>query len=100
MVSILLLINMILGLYSWVIIFSAVLSWLIAFNVVNTRNPIVTSLIDFLYRVTEPVMRPFRRIIPNLGGLDLSPIAVLLAIWLIQDINARYLIPAVSHAGL
>ena len=100
MVSVLLLINMILGFYAWIIIISAVMSWLIAFNVVNTHNRLVASIVDVLYRLTEPVLRPLRRIIPNLGGLDLSPVVVLFAIWFLQDVIARYLVPAFARAGL
>lgn len=99
MVSILLLINMILSLYAWILIISAVVSWLIAFNIVNSYNRAVASIIDVLYKLTEPVLRPVRQIIPNLGGLDLSPVVVLFAIWFLQDVIGRYLIPAVAGAG-
>jgi YggT family protein len=99
-VSILLLINIVLSIYTWVIIASAILSWLVAFNVVNTRNQVVYTIWDVLSRVTEPVLAPIRRIIPNLGGVDISPIVALLGLWLLQDINARYLIPMAARAGL
>ena len=62
-----------LNIYTWILIASAVLSWLIAFNVVNTRNQFVATVWDMLYRLTEPVLRPIRERMPNLGGLDLSP---------------------------
>ena len=75
MQSLFMLIDTILGLYVWVLIASAILSWLVAFNVVNTRNRAVYVIGDFLYRVTEPLLAPIRRILPNLGGLDLSPIS-------------------------
>jgi len=100
LVSFLLLVSMILGFYSWIIIISAVVSWLIAFNVINTYNRMVASLVEILYRLTEPVLRPIRRIIPNLGGLDLSPVVVLFAIWFLQDLIGRYFIPAFARAGL
>ncbi len=99
-VSVLLLINMILGFYAWILIISAVASWLIAFNIVNTHNRVVASIVDLLYRLTEPVLRPLRRVIPNLGGLDLSPVVALFAIWFLQDLIGRYFIPAVASAGL
>jgi YggT family protein len=99
-VSVLLLVNIVLSIFGWVIIASAILSWLVAFNIVNTRNQVVATIGDVLWRVTEPVLRPVRNIVPNLGGIDISPIIVLLAIWLLQDLNARYLIPAAMRAGL
>jgi YggT family protein len=78
------LIDAIITLYIWVLIAAAVLSWLIAFNVVNTRNPIVASLGDFLYRVTEPALRPIRNMLPNLGGIDISPVILSLALLFLQ----------------
>ena len=65
-------------LYIYVLIASAVLSWLVAFNVVNVRNPIVSQIGEVLYRLTEPALRPIRNILPNLGGVDLSPIVLVL----------------------
>ncbi|WP_332695502.1 YggT family protein [Bosea sp. (in: a-proteobacteria)] len=84
-----------LNLYVWVLIASAVLSWLIAFNVVNTRNQFVSSVWDFLYRVTEPALRPIRNMLPNLGGIDISPIILLLIIFFIQSVIGRYIYPNV-----
>jgi YggT family protein len=78
------LVQTLLQIYKLLLIAAAVLSWLIAFNVVNTRNQLVTTAIDFLYQTTEPVLRPIRRIIPNFGGLDISPVIVILLIILIQ----------------
>jgi YggT family protein len=90
MQSLFMLIDTILGLYVWILIASAVLSWLVAFNVVNTRNRAVYVIGDFLYRVTEPVLAPIRRILPNLGGLDLSPIIVILIIFFIRNLMREY----------
>lgn len=84
-----------LNLYIWVLIASAVLSWLIAFNVINTRNQFVSTVWDMLYRVTEPVLRPIRDRLPNLGGLDISPIILLLIIYFIQSVITRYIYPNV-----
>lgn len=84
-----------LNIYTWILIGSAVLSWLIAFNVVNTRNQFVSTVWDTLYRVTEPVLRPIRERLPNLGGLDISPIIVLLIIFFLQSVIVRYIYPAV-----
>jgi len=81
--------------YTWLIIAAAILSWLVAFRVVNARNDVVRAIWDFLYRVTEPALRPIRRILPNLGGIDVSPIILLLGIFFLQRIIALYLYPAV-----
>jgi YggT family protein len=66
--------------YIWLIIISAILSWLVAFNVINTRNRFVYMVGDFLYRVTEPALRPIRRFLPNLGGIDVSPVILILVL--------------------
>ena len=84
-----------LQLYIYVIIAAAVLSWLIAFNVVNTRNQAVAMIGDFLFRLTEPVFRPIRNLMPNLGGIDLSPVIVILLIILIERILIYYVAPNV-----
>jgi YggT family protein len=84
-----------LQLYVWILIASAVLSWLIAFNVVNTRNQFVSAVWDFLYRITEPALRPIRNMLPNLGGIDISPIILLLIIFFIQSVITRYIYPNV-----
>jgi YggT family protein len=84
-----------LNLYVWLLIASAVLSWLIAFNVVNTRNQFVSTVWDFLYRITEPALRPIRNMLPNLGGIDISPIILLLVIFFIQSVIQRYIYPNV-----
>jgi YggT family protein len=75
-----------LTLYVYILIAAAVMSWLIAFNVVNPRNRCVAMLAEFLYRVTEPVLRPIRNFMPNLGGIDISPIIVILIIIFIQSV--------------
>lgn len=84
-----------LQLYTWLIIAAAILSWLIAFNVVNTRNDVVRAVWDFLYRLTEPALRPIRRLLPNLGGVDISPIILLLLIFFLERVIQLYLYPAV-----
>lgn len=84
-----------LNLYWWIVIASAVFSWLYAFNVVNPRNPVVGTIGQFLYQATEPVLRPIRRFLPNLGTIDISPIVLLLIIFLIQRIIWIYIYPNV-----
>lgn len=85
----------VLDIYVWLLIAAAILSWLIAFNVVNTRNAVVSAIAEFLYRITEPVLRPIRNVLPNFGGLDISPIIVILIIMLIQRVITYYVYPNV-----
>jgi YggT family protein len=84
--SLLWLFDTVVMLYVYVLIASAVLSWLVAFNVVNVRNPIVAQIGDFLYRITEPALRPIRRILPNLGGIDISPIVLVIGLFFLQHL--------------
>jgi len=84
-----------LQIYIWLVIAAAILSWLVAFNVVNTRNPFVAAVGEFLYRVTEPVLRPIRNFLPNLGGIDISPIILFLIIILIERVIIYYIYPNV-----
>ena len=84
-----------LQLYIWVVIAAAIFSWLVAFNVVNTRNQFVGAIGEFLYRITEPVLRPIRNMLPNLGGIDISPIVLFLIIIFIQYVIELYIMPFV-----
>ena len=84
--SLLWLFDTVVTLYVYLLIASAILSWLVAFNVVNERNPIVAKIGDFLYRVTEPAPRPIRRILPNLGGIDISPIILILGLFFLRNL--------------
>lgn len=93
--SILYVILIVLDLYIWLLIAAAVLSWLVAFNVINARNQFVAMVGDFLFRITEPVLRPIRNMLPSLGGIDVSPVVLILIIILIKDIIVRYIYPAV-----
>ncbi|MGH6980747.1 MAG: YggT family protein [Stellaceae bacterium] len=77
-------VDLILRIYMWIVIASAVMSWLISFRVINTYSRPVSIIGDFIYRATEPVYRPLRRFLPNIGGLDVTPVVVLIAIWLIR----------------
>ncbi len=85
--------------YIWMLIASAILSWLVAFNVVNTRNRFVYMVGDFLQRVTEPALRPIRRVLPNLGGIDLSPLVLILLLLFLQQVLARLYV-AYATGGL
>jgi len=85
----------VLNLYVWVLIAAAVLSWLVAFNVVNPYNSFVRNVGDFLYRVTEPLLAPIRNLLPSLGGLDLSPMVLILVIFFIERVIGLYIYPNV-----
>ena len=86
-------IDLALNLYTWILIASAIFSWLYAFNVINSSNQFVDAIGRFLYNVTEPVLRPLRRIMPNLGGIDISPIIVLLLIFFLRSFMWTTLYP-------
>ena len=86
MLALLAFISYLLTLYIYLLIAAAVLSWLVAFNVVNTRNPVVHAVGDFLYRITEPLLRPIRNLLPNLGGIDVSPVILILLILFLQAV--------------
>jgi YggT family protein len=94
MTSILILISQIITIYIWILIIGAVMSWLIAFNVVNTQNRFVYTVMDVIYRLTEPALAPIRRILPNLGGIDISPVVLILLL-----IFARNLLFELFGAG-
>jgi YggT family protein len=88
---------LVIDLYIWVVIAGAILSWLIAFNVVNTQNRFVYSVADMLYRITEPALRPIRNILPNLGGIDISPVILILFLLFIRDVVLLgWILPAVA----
>jgi len=78
------LIDTIITLYIYILIATAILSWLIAFNVVNMRNNIVASIADVLYRITEPALRPIRAMLPSLGGIDISPVVLIIGLLFVE----------------
>ncbi len=88
--SLLWLIDTVIWLYIWLLIASAILSWLVAFNVVNTRHPLVSTIGNFLYQVTEPLLRPIRSILPNLGGIDISPVSLIIILFFIRNLLFEY----------
>ena len=92
MISLALLVYKILDIYSWIIILSAILSWLVAFGVVNVRNQVVRTIVVFLFRITEPLLRQIRRFLPNLGGIDVSPVIALLLIIFLQHLLKEYVL--------
>jgi len=84
--SLLILIDTVISLYTWMIIVSIILSWLIAFNVINTYNQFVAMVRDFLYRITEPALAPIRRFMPDLGGIDLAPLVLILLLFFLRNL--------------
>jgi YggT family protein len=92
MYSLVWLITTIIQIYIWVLIIQVVISWLIAFNVINTRNRFVSTVAEVAYKATEPVLRPIRRILPSVGGLDLSPLVLILLLGFIQRLLPELLL--------
>ena len=88
-------IMLVLQLYWYIVLAMIIMSWLISFGVVNTRNQFVSQVWRILNQLTEPVLRPIRRLMPNFSGLDLSPLILFLIIFFIQQIIVRYIYPNV-----
>ena len=95
MIAIFYLVLQILKLYSYVVIANVVISWLIAFNVLNTQNRFVYSILELTHKLTEPILNKIRRFLPNLGSLDISPIILLLLIWFIEMCMKLYIAPII-----
>ena len=97
MLSLAVLIDKVIDIYTWIVIAGAIMSWLVAFGVVNVRNQFILIIVDLLYRLTEPVLRPIRRILPNLGGVDISPVVLLLGLFFVRSLLWEYVWPALVH---
>ena len=95
MIAIFYLVLQILKLYSYVVIANVIVSWLIAFNILNTQNRFIYSILEFSYRLTDPILNKIRRFLPNLGTLDISPIILLLLIWFIEMCMKLYIAPMI-----
>ena len=95
MIAIFYLVLQILKLYSYVVIANVIVSWLIAFNILNTNNRLVFSILEFTYRLTDPILNKIRRFLPNLGTLDISPIILLLLIWFVEMCMKLYIAPMI-----
>ncbi len=95
MIAIFYLVLQLLKLYSYVVIANVIVSWLIAFNILNTQSRFVFLILDFTYRLTEPFLRKIRQFLPNLGSLDISPIILLLLIWFIEMCMKLYIAPLI-----
>ena len=97
MKSVLILFDQAVSLYIWVLIINAIISWLIAFNVLNTSNRFVYSILELTYRLTDPFLNRIRRFLPNLGAFDISPIILLLLIWFIEMCMKLYVAPIIFN---
>ena len=97
MIAIFYLVLQVLKLYSYVVIANVIISWLVAFNVLNTSNRFVYAILDFTYSLTEPILNKIRRFLPNLGALDISPIILLLLIWFIELCMKLYVAPMIFN---
>ena len=95
MIAIFYLILQLLKLYSYVVIANVVISWLIAFNILNTQNRFVYSILEFTYKLTDPIYNKIRRFLPNLGAFDISPIILLLLLWFIEMCMNLYVAPLI-----
>lgn len=91
LVPLLQLVLMVINIYVWIVFASVALTWLLAFNVVNSSNRFVYMAGDFLYRMTEPALRPIRKIMPDMGNIDLSPVALIFLLWFIESMLAQML---------
>ena len=92
MYAFLTLVSTVISIYVWLLIAQAVLSWLVAFGIVNRYNRVVATIGDFLWRVTEPLLRPIRRVLPDLGGIDISPVVLILLLWFVRNLMFEYLV--------
>ena len=93
MKSILILLDSVVTIYIWILIINALLSWLIAFNVLNTSNRLVYSLLDISYKMTDPLLRPIRNFLPNLGNIDVSPVVLILLLMFLRNLIFEFLAP-------
>ena len=93
MQSVLILLDSVVTIYIWVLIINALLSWLIAFNVLNTSNRLVYSLLDISYKMTDPLLKPIRNFLPNLGNIDISPVVLILLLMFLRNLIFEFLAP-------
>ena len=100
LIPLLAVLSSVIGIYSWIIIASVVMSWLVNFNVINSNNNFVVTIMEFLYRVTEPVLNKIRRFLPIMGGFDLSPLVLILFLWFLQAVIGRLMLKIVMVGGV
>ena len=90
------LVELVIEILTWIVIAGAIMSWLVAFGVVNLRNQFIRIIVDMLYRLTEPLLRPIRRVLPNLGGVDISPVVLLVALAVLREALRYYVWPIIA----
>ncbi len=90
------LVELVIEILTWVVIAGAIMSWLVAFGVVNMRNQFIRLIVDMLYRITEPMLRPIRRVLPNLGGVDISPVVLLVGLAVLREALRYYVWPIIA----
>ena len=100
LIPLLAVISAVIGIYSWIVIASVIMSWLVNFNVINSNNNFVLMVMNFLYRATEPVLMKIRRFVPIMGGFDLSPIVLILFLWFLQAVIGRLMVKIVMVMGV
>ena len=88
--SLVILISQIVELFIWLLIIQAILSWLIAFGIINTQSSFVNMVGNFLYKITEPALKPIRRILPDFGGIDISPVILIIILIFFRDLLYKY----------
>ena len=93
MKSVLILLDSVVTIYIWILIINVLLSWLIAFNVLNTSNRLVYSLLDISYKMTDPLLKPIRNFLPSLGSIDVSPVVLILLLMFLRNLIFEYLAP-------
>ncbi len=94
MKSIFILLDSIITIYLWIIIINAILSWLVAFNILNTQNRFVFSVLDTTYKMTDPLLRPIRNFLANLGSIDISPVVLILLLMFVRNLIFEFFAPA------
>ena len=97
MKAIYLLVYELLNIYKYIVIVNVIISWLVAFSVLNTQNRFVYSILELSYKLTEPMLNKIRRFLPNLGSLDISPVILLVLIWFLQTCMYLYLLPIIFN---
>jgi YggT family protein len=86
-----------LNIYKYIVVINVIISWLVAFNILNTQNKFVYSILDLSYRLTEPMLNKIRRFLPNLGSIDISPVILLVLIWFLQTCMYLYIAPIIFN---
>lgn len=93
-------INYIIGIYVWIIIAHVIMSWLVSFNIINANNNFIIMFLQFLYRITEPVLSKIRRILPFFGGIDFSPVVLIIFLWFVQEVIERLKLKIIMVGGV